>query len=534
MKILSGLLALSLTLAGVSGTPLNLRSPNLFPDLGMMLESRANGKMPTYNEVMMGTMKKYPGMKVGSNKGRFRYDLKPCDDKCENKKQVKDDQGNCKDCPKNQKPNADQTKCVPGTTKEQGKCSEGKVLDPAAGGQDANTENPKCVDDDDKKCPEGQIAASRDKGRSNDSSGQSPECGVDEDPDFTCEDSNTYDHKTVKSGKISHRCRSTEKYDKEKKDKYSERVATAKDGAASPEDRDRTAKRQARTGWCFVAMASLAVFEEFDDDLSKMTDDEVDGMYSLWDDSLNIPDPEGDGTIPNYQVFFRAKPKVVIGDGETAGLGGIFGAILRAASGFANNAGSSVKSLGGIIRGTRRAPNPKAAEAASKSSTVSRIFKDDRFLECLGAAATAGAVIARDSVWEWDTRDFEMDIDTSRTPEQSTPAPKADNPIIIKYDRDEDEYFYEARTFYGDDYFRPRRIPYEQCGQPRGGLDNNIVSMSVEGGCCSFYDGSNCEADTHLFDMENRSHGDIQGDHRNAISSWWCTYEAGCAGAPGK
>lgn len=162
MKFITHLVALSLALQGASATPFFSDNTN---DVGVMLESRANGKMPSYQQVLAASLKKYPGMKSADNSGKFKYNLKSCNAKCEKKNEVQDKDGNCKACPKGQKPDKDQTKCVPNGGKEQGKCEDGKVLDPAAGGQDANTENPKCISDDDSKCPEGQTAESRRKGR---------------------------------------------------------------------------------------------------------------------------------------------------------------------------------------------------------------------------------------------------------------------------------------------------------------------------------------------------------------------------------
>lgn len=524
MKLFTHLLTLSLALQGASATPFFSENTN---DVGIMLESRANGKMPTYQQVMAASLKKYPGMKAADTFGKFKYNLKSCNAKCENKNEVQDKDGNCKACPKGQKPDKDQTKCVSNGGKEQGKCENGKVLDPAAGGQDANTESPKCISDDDSKCPEGQKAESRKKGRDVDESTHEPSCAADEDPDFKCDDSNTYDHKTIKDDKINHSCRSTKKHEDDKKSKYDERVKESKTQKSNKSgDLEKERRKKNRTGWCFVAVASIGAFDSFGDEVNALTDDEIDGMYAQFPD--NAPDPSGDGSIPNWIV----SPSLsAIGLGlvqdETAGFGAIFKAIPKIIGATKGSTPTST-AVKNIRSGSRTGPSATAKKAGSKSSTIGKIFKDERMLDCVFTAAALAGVSKRDESIFLSQGPFILSIDWSRPKEISMPAPEGVT-IELRYDDHEDR-LYKSDVTRTEPYHYKNRLTYEECQRPR--VNNGIVSLQVEGGCCAFYDGENCEGDTHMFDMENREHGDLQGDHRSSISSHWCTANANCEGRP--
>lgn len=78
MKLSSSIVvALSLALPGVSGKILDTRPDMTMRDLRVMLDSRASGKMPSYNDVLQAALKKYPGMQEGSSGNGFNYNLKP-------------------------------------------------------------------------------------------------------------------------------------------------------------------------------------------------------------------------------------------------------------------------------------------------------------------------------------------------------------------------------------------------------------------------------------------------------------------------
>jgi len=517
MKLVTHLVTLSLALQGASA--FFFGSSN---DVGAMLESRANGKPPpTYQQVLAASLKKYPGMQAADTSGRFRYNLKPCNAKCENKNEVKDKDGNCKACPKGQKPDKDQTKCVSNGGKEQGKCEDGKVLDPAAGGQDANTDNPKCISDDDNKCPEGQRAESRRKGRNVDDSTYEPNCAPDDDPDFKCDDTNTYDHKTIEDGKIKHSCRPTKKHEEDKKNKYDERVKDSKNNKEKKAGVERRKKN--RTGWCFVAVATVGGFNEFAEEVNALTDEEIEGMHAQFPE--DAPDPSGDGSIPNYVVEISTFAGGITSDG--AGPGALIGGIPKIISAVGNAPSAAIKA---IRTGSRKGPSSAAKTAGSKSSTIQKIFKDQRMLDCVftGASLAGASKSKREDKVSITGGNRIISIEWWRTAEMSKPAPEGVD-ISMRYDDREDKLHKYAGTTH-DTYYRRGRISYEACnGAP---INNGIVSLQVEGGCCAFYNGDHCESDTHLFDMYNREHQDLQGDHRDTISSYWCTAKEHCPGKP--
>ena len=527
MKLVTSLLTIALSLQGASAIPWFSSNTN---DVGVLLESRQNGKM-TYQQVLAASLAKYPGMQSSDASGKFRYNLKPCNAKCEKKNEVRDDNsGECKPCPKGQKPDKDQEKCIRDGSKEQGKCEDGKILDPAAGGQDANTEKPKCISDDDGKCPEGQTAASRRKGRDVDESTYEPECGVDEDSDFRCDDSNTYDYKTVEDGKIKHSCRSTKKHEDDKKSKYDERVKQSKDSKDKKAgDLNKERRKKNRTGWCFVALAGIGAFNDFADDINALSEDEIEGMYAEFPN--DAPDPYGDGSIPNYVVetFYSMVGQISM---DGAGPGALIGGIPRIIQGVTSAGKASSAAIKSIRSGSARGPSSAAKKAGGKSGTIKKIFKDERMLDCVYTAATAAAGLkskreTKDSI-SFSNGPNVMNIQWWRTADMSKPPPEGVS-IMLRYDDDEDKLYNNLITRPGS-YYSRNRLTYEACqGSP---MDNAIVSLQVSGGCCSFYDGSKCEGDTHLFDMENREHQDLQGDHRGTISSLWCTEKHGCEGRP--
>ncbi|KAH6987473.1 hypothetical protein BKA56DRAFT_669124 [Ilyonectria sp. MPI-CAGE-AT-0026] len=186
--------------------------------------------------------KKCPGQQVKDKSGK-------CNDCGKNKTPIADDtacvwkdsgcpedqiQANgkmCRSCSGKQKPNSTGKKCVDPTSdkdknKNRGRCPKGKIIDLSIGGQDSSTKNPKCIADDDRKCPSGQIAASRRKGSIFDDT-YKPECGKDSNPNFKCKDSNTFDYKYFGKGGnrlVQHSCRATQEYERRKKDTYQRRV----------------------------------------------------------------------------------------------------------------------------------------------------------------------------------------------------------------------------------------------------------------------------------------------------------------------
>jgi hypothetical protein len=92
--------------------------------------------------------------------------------------------GKCEDCPKGTEADTNNAKCKPiSSNKEHGKCKDDQVLDLAKGGQNNDTPNPVCKPDDDKKCPNGQKAATRPL-KKRDDPDYKAKCAADDKPDF--------------------------------------------------------------------------------------------------------------------------------------------------------------------------------------------------------------------------------------------------------------------------------------------------------------------------------------------------------------
>ncbi|PVH98762.1 hypothetical protein DM02DRAFT_657005 [Periconia macrospinosa] len=228
------------------------------------------------------------------------------DSKCSGK-QVKGASGKCEDCPKGTEPDTNKAKCKPvSSKKEQGKCKDGKVLDPAEGGQNNDTPNPVCKPDDDKKCPGGQKAATRPPKKREDDKYKA-ECAADDKPDFECKDKNTYDHRVVKDGKLQHSCRATRDTKKKQQEKTTQRSTGAKDPKKNTnnkmdkdkKDREKELKdnkRRGRSGFCFALLSGIGAWG--DDEMDNLSADEIDGLVDTWPDNMqDIPE-----IIPDWVV----------------------------------------------------------------------------------------------------------------------------------------------------------------------------------------------------------------------------------------
>jgi hypothetical protein len=131
---------------------------------------------------------------------------------------------------------------------------------------------------------------------------------------------------------------------------------------------------------------------------------------------------------------------------------------------------------------------------------------------------------------------IDMTAKPPETPTKGSPEDQADKAIIVVGDPETDaqpdgEPNLVIQT-YPDGYSRDDRLDYEGCGKA-GTFDNQLTLIQTWGGCCTFYDGENCEPGTGMFSMYNREDGDLrQHGHDNSISSFWCTFDQSCAGAP--
>ena len=89
-----------------------------------------------------------------------------------------------------------------------------------------------------------------------------------------------------------------------------------------------------------------------------------------------------------------------------------------------------------------------------------------------------------------------------------------------------------GQSTYPDSYKRYDRIPYEQCNSLAGSdLNNALVRVQTYGGCCAYYDGEHCE-DKAKLTLYNWQMDDL-GANSKLISSYWCTEDPNCHGAPG-
>lgn len=217
------------------------------------------------------------------------------------------DQQSCEKCPKGEKPDPAGKKCQkddgknnddtnePDKKNEQGKCPDGQVLDPAQGKQDAKTEKPVCIPDDEADCKPGEGNSSRKKHAESKQPLANKDCSPDPKPDFSCP-KGTYDYKEVRDNEVRHSCRATRAADEEKKKKYNDFVKPirdAKDKKDDERDKERENNKEAddrrrkRVGLCFTMMAGFGVWSI--DDIEKMSNKEIDGMVGMWPDGDKAP-----------------------------------------------------------------------------------------------------------------------------------------------------------------------------------------------------------------------------------------------------
>ncbi|RDL40703.1 uncharacterized protein BP5553_00682 [Venustampulla echinocandica] len=563
------LFVLSLTLASVSAIPTtSSHNDDLLvsrADHGLVgepfaLDDRAVQRAMTYAEVKLAVAKEF-NTEPATGSLSFKWDLKSECTRCKGK-QVEDekDKTKCRTCPDKTKPNPDHTKCIRDDTgcaedevpnedkkckkcpagqkadtagktcvatrpeKEKGKCPDGLVLDPAEGGQDAKTEKPQCIADDDKRCPAGQSAATR-RGKAPNEADYTPDCGIDDDPNHMCPDPKTFDHREIpiNSDRIKHSCRSTRKTQNEMKAKYEARTKTAGSDQERKAKAEKQKKQRARSGWCWVALASIEAWPA--DEINALSQDEVDGLVSTWDDA--VPTPPRDGQIPDYVIKFSGKAYAVV-ETETAGPFGFLGKIFGAGT----NTATVVNAL---KTGTRGLASTKALQAAKNSAVVQKILKHPGYVDCL---ATVGAVTAGITARDMKNVKFDgkwgtYDVDWSRQPDPSIkalPPGTNDKQISLYMAVDTDSSRGTTYETYHDGYVRVLRLYYEACQNMGWAYKNSVTHLNVQGGCCTFYDLDNCQ--NKLFSMTNRQDGQLRGPSNDAISSFWCTFDEKCAGAP--
>ncbi|KAF2679233.1 hypothetical protein K458DRAFT_490712 [Lentithecium fluviatile CBS 122367] len=118
---------------------------------------------------------------------------------------------------------------------QKGQCPDGKILDPAEGGQDKNTANPICVPDD--KCDSGSVPTSRKKSDTDGTGTVRCVKDIKEDGKPKCK---SYEYRYVmdNGGNAEYSCRKTRKFDREKEGKFEDTKKRKK------EERERQKKEK--------------------------------------------------------------------------------------------------------------------------------------------------------------------------------------------------------------------------------------------------------------------------------------------------
>ncbi|PGH08069.1 hypothetical protein AJ79_06068 [Helicocarpus griseus UAMH5409] len=569
MKLLWLLGLITLCLAGSVPTGFEnaelQQGPALPPRDALPLETRKSGKALSSDEVKEAAAKmsnaKGPegAVDITSNPGANGNKCK------KNQVQDKKAKGGCHKCKRGTKPVKNQKECVPkgdkdkDKDKEQGSCPKGQILDPAEGGQDKKTKKPKCVPDDDAKCPKGQSAVTRapnEKNRMN----YKPECAKDDDPDHKCK-AGTYDHRVKKGNKIAHSCRSTRKAQKDKQNKYKrffEKVKGKKKGKDKEKDKkkdknkkkgdDKSRAKRGRAGWCWSILTAIEAPDFGPQDQKDLTQDELDGMLSMWPDK-KVPAPQGNGDIPDHVVKIVGKASVSITGTDSAGFGGIFSGLGKAIARIFKKGGKKGGGKKGagkngeprdvlkeLKTGGRGKASSKALQKAKKSPAVQKMLKQQRYRDCLLTRARSGGTKAINKPFDGDKAS--VDVDWSRKKIKNKPLPKGTDGKKIQLwagDKTDSSSKSSALSTYHDNYYRFDRLLYETCQKADDykDLNNRITDIRVQGGCCTFYDKDKCQKKTILFSMTDRQDGQLKGKHNDAISSWWCTFDKMCKGAPG-
>jgi hypothetical protein len=382
------------------------------------------------------------------------------------------------------------------STAKKGNCPTGKILDPAEGGQDGNTKDPKCAVDDGSKCSNGKKAARRWPDVA-DRVNWTPGCGTDDEKDFECKDPNTYGHREIKMGEIQHSCRSTRKSRQNKQNSYN---AKSKNGSsdknnknkAREQERQKKAKR-IRSALCFIVLSAVNAPDFANNIVNAMSQDEIDGLNGIWADD-SVPAPLEEGNIRDFNIKFTPVVQYVGAGvtGEEAGMGGLVSALARIfgrvgdnAAADAGKAGSAAGKASGsfgkyagnnvakeLESGSRAAPAAKAIEAAKSSSRVTNMLKSQRFKDSLTSTAGAAASDIIDAAIPKKAAKFDGDlgtyeVDWSLSPYYKIHAVPDDQPdrtisveLIVDKDYNGSEWWLKL---YYDSYKRDDRLYYEDC-----------------------------------------------------------------------
>ena len=240
--------------------------------------------------------------------------------------------------------------------------------------------------------------------------------------------------------------------------------------------------------------------------------DDLESASENW--PQDVPYIEGELTESNLQP---PGPVVIpVATGAGAGIGNLITPFVRLL-------GKGAKSGGG-----KGAKPPKYAPKGSDKSkkTIDRFVNDKAYKDCLKMipGTLSGGhtkLVIGDEV-----------------PPGGFKADEADPPLQVKLCNAEDcgnnyhtgEGKAELQTF-PDALFRYDRIEVGKCFKLEK-LDNKVSAYDVKGGCCVFYDGNDCKAEEALFSAANRGDGDLHKKSNNAVGSLMCNHGL-CEGIPG-
>lgn len=291
------------------------------------------------------------------------------------------------------------------------------------------------------------------------------------------------------------------------------------------------------------------------DDLSHVPDIDIeDYMVSITTPSVAVVNIEMETAGPNFGALVKALVRLFKG-GSPGGKAAERPQIpatrpSRVFGGEGKGLGTGAQRFGDLrrkdsLRNEKRA-SPQSKEAAKNSGAVQNILKSKTFQECLavgaGTALGAAATKRQENSNKYQT-DIEgglrLIIDLDAPKKDNFPSPEDDNRILLLVaddvtDAGDDETPNIQLKTYQDSYNRDDRLYYQSCGSFAGwSVDNKITLLQTWNGCCKYYNGEKCEPDTGLFKQTDREDGQLDGAHNDAVSSFWCSFDANCAGAPG-
>lgn len=251
----------------------------------------------------------------------------------------------------------------------------------------------------------------------------------------------------------------------------------------------------------------------------------------------------------------EGKKTVKIDDSLTAGMFGwvrsiakVIGQAVRKDTGRVGGALAKVLTKAGSKSPSQRWYDLRNKANKGTAATAKQIEKAKAYTACValmaaGVGTSIGTGVGKrednqTKSEKLDAGDWYLTIDFDAEYKDDHPAPEnsGNQSIFIIADEDTDANDGDpgmSIETYHDNYNRPvgSRVLYESCHK-FGTLNNKITLLQVWGGCCAFYDGDSCEADTRLFTMSNREDGQLRDSDNDAVSSYWCTFDLGCRGAP--